>query len=403
MKKKLLAAAVVSAFAAPVAFAQTTPANVTVYGSLQMEVFRMSADGANGNPNRNTANFVSSPGVFFIGFRGTESLGGGLSTIWQIEQGAGGDGTGTSNTWGARNTFLGLSGGFGRAYVGIMDTPYKRVMGINNTAQMRTGLTGPQGINAIMNNGDTSGADPFVSSGASNNSAFSRRAGNSVNYDSPSFGGFSFSAQYGANEGRSLTAQPTTPNSAVDPALYSLAATYRGGPFAVGLGWQQHKEFRGAGLDDSSMVLSASWTSGPFQIQGAYSNFNYATATAGDLKRDNWLIGGVYSMGNHRFRLQYQQANDTKGGVGGIGGGSTAIGNVAVFNGSGSDTGAKIYSANYGYLLSKRTELYAFYVKLDNDNNGRTNFAGSASLGISGGGLRGMDADLLGVGIAHTF
>ncbi|MEI6320520.1 MAG: porin, partial [Pseudomonadota bacterium] len=174
MKKKLLAAAVVSAFAAPVAFAQTAPANVTVYGSLQMEFFNMSGDGANGNLNRNSTNNVSNPGVFFIGFRGTESLGGGLSTIWQIEQGAGGDGTGTSNTWGSRNTFLGLAGGFGRVYMGIMDTPYKRVMGINNTATMRTGLTGPQGINAIMNNGDTSGADPFVSSGASNNSAFSR-------------------------------------------------------------------------------------------------------------------------------------------------------------------------------------------------------------------------------------
>ncbi|MCA3123841.1 MAG: porin [Rhodocyclaceae bacterium] len=402
MKKKLLAAAVVSAFAAPVAFAQTAPANVTIYGSLQMEVFTLKADGANGNPNRNRTNNVSSPGVFFIGFRGTESLGGGLSTIWQIEQGAGGDGTGTSQNWGARNTFLGLSGGFGRAYVGIMDTPYKRVMGINNTATMRAGLTGPQGINAIMNNGDTSGGDPFISSGAGNNTAFSRRAANSVNYDSPSFGGFSVSAQYGANEGRALTTAAGAA-AGVNPQLYSLAGMYRGGPFAVGLGWQQHQEFRGVGLDDSSMVLSASWTSGPFLLQGSYSNFKYATATAGDLKRDNWLIGGAYSMGNHRFRLQYQQANDTKGGVGGIGGGSTAIGGVAVFNGSGTDTGAKIFSANYGYLLSKRTELYAFYVKLDNDNNGRTNFAGSAGLGISGGSLRGMDADILGVGIAHTF
>ena len=400
MKKKLLAAAVVSAFAAPVAFAQTAPANVTVYGSLQMEVFTQNGDGANGNADRLRKNAVSSPGVFFIGFRGSESLGGGLSTIWQIEQGAGGDGTGTSNTWGGRNTFLGLAGGFGRVYVGIMDSPYKRVMGINNTPMMRAGLTGPQGINAIMNNGDTSGGDPFISSGAGNNSSFSRRVGNSVNYDSPSFGGFSVSAQYGANEGRSVTAQPTTPNSAVDPSLYGLSGTYRGGPFAVGLGYQQHNDFRGAGLTDSSYVLSASWTSGPFLVQGSYSKFMYDTA-AGDVKRDNFLIGGAYAMGNHRFRLQYQQANDTKGAS--IGGGSTAIGNVATFNGSGADTGAKVYSLNYGYLLSKRTEVYGFYAVLDNDANGRTNLAGSAALGVSGGALRGMDATTIGVGIAHSF
>ena len=400
MKKKLLAAAVVSAFAAPVAFAQTAPANVTVYGSLQMEVFTQNGDGANGNADRLRKNAVSSPGVFFIGFRGTESLGGGLSTIWQIEQGAGGDGTGTSNTWGGRNTFLGLAGGFGRVYVGIMDSPYKRVLGINNTPMMRAGLTGPQGINAIMNNGDTSGGDPFISSGSGNNSAFSRRVGNSVNYDSPSFGGLSVSAQYGANEGRSVTAQPTTPGSAVDPSLYGLSGTYRGGPFAVGLGWQQHNDFRGAGLTDSSYILSASWTSGPFLVQGSYSKLMYDTA-AGDVKRDNFLIGGAYAMGNHRFRLQYQQANDTKGAS--IGGGSTAIGNVATFNGSGSDTGAKVYSLNYGYLLSKRTEVYGFYAALDNDANGRTNLAGSAALGVSGGALRGMDATIIGVGIAHSF
>ncbi len=414
MKKKLIAAAVVSAFAAPVAFAQTAPANVTVYGSLQMEVFSIKGDNAASGVNRLRTTNISSPGVFFIGFRGSEPLGGGLSAIWQIEQGAGGDGTGTTNTWGSRNTFLGLSGGFGRVYVGLMDTPYKRVMGINNTPMMRAGLTGPQGINAIMNNGDTSGdlfqntASVNAATGAiggtvANNSAFSRRHANSIMYDSPTFGGFTVSAQYGANEGRANTNGAAFVGS--NPSLYSLSGIYRGGPFAVGLGWQQHNEFRGTGLNDSSYVVSASWTSGPFLVQGAYSKLMYETA-AGDLKRDNWLIGGAYAMGSHRFRLQYQQANDTKGATTGIGGGSTAIGNVGVFNGSGADTGARIWSLNYGYLLSKRTEVYAFYVNLNNDRNGRTNFAGSASLTnstINAGGVRGMDADIFGVGIAHTF
>lgn len=400
MKKKLIAAAVVSAFAAPVAFAQTAPANVTVYGSLQMELFSIDGDaGSNaGAVNRNRSNVVGSPGVFFLGFRGTESLGGGLSAIWQIEQGAGGDGTGTTSTWGSRNTFLGLSGGFGRVYMGIMDSPYKRVLGINNTPMMRAGLTGPQGINAIMNNGDTSGSieQATFSGTQANTTAFSRRTANSVNYDSPSFGGFSVSAQYGSNEGRTLQANAV---NQVNPSLYSLSGIYRGGPFAVGLGWQQHNEFRGVGLDDTSYVVSASWTSGPFLVQGAYSRLNYAQTTGGDIKRDNWLIGGAYATGNHRFRLQYQQANDTKGTFTG----TTTIGNVAIFNSSGSDTGAKIWSANYGYLLSKRTEVYTYYVRLDNDRNGVTNFAGSATLGLTATERRGMEANILGVGIAHTF
>lgn len=395
MQKKLLAAAVVSAFAAPVAFAQ--PANVTLYGSLQTEIFSLKGTGANGNPNRAQTNNISSPGVFFIGFRGQESLGGGLSAIWQIEQGAAADGTGTSSTWGGRNTFLGLSGGFGRAYVGLMDSPLKRVLSINNS--MRNGLTGPQGMNSILNNGDTSGADPFVSSGAGNNSAFSRRTGNSFNYDSPVFSGFSVHAQYGANEGRALTVA-----GGQNPALYGLSAMYSAGPIRAGLGWQEHKDFRGAGLTDSSMLASASYTAGPFMVQGAYSTLNYATAASGDIKRSNYLIGGQYSMGAHRFRAQYQVAGDTKGAVGGLTpAGSTAIGNVAIFNASGADTGATIWHLNYGYALSKRTEVYGFYGKLDNDNNARVNFSGSAALGISGNALRGMDATFYGVGIAHTF
>lgn len=406
MQKKLLAAAVVSAFAAPVAFAQ--PANVTIYGNLQTEIFSVSSSvtgGATGT-KRDSFNSISSPGVFFIGFRGQESLGGGLSAIWQVEQGAGGDGTGTSNTWGGRNTFLGLSGGFGRAYVGIMDSPLKRVLGINNV--MRNGLTGPQGMNAVLNNGDTSGGDPFLSSGFGSASAFSRRTANSFNYDSPVFSGLQVMAQYGANEGRQLTSSGTppgafTPTQAQNPTLYGLAATWSSGPFRAGLGWQQHKDFRGAGLTDSSTLVSGSWTSGPFLVQGSWSTITYQMPNAagvrvGDLKRDNWLIGGQYSMGAHRFRAQYQVAGDGK--VSGFNS-NTSVGGV-VFNTAG-DTGATVMHFNYGYALSKRTEVYGFYSKIDNETRGRVQGAGSAAIGLSGATAAGVDVSFVGVGIAHTF
>jgi predicted porin len=395
VKKKLLAAAVVSAFAAPVAFAQTAPANVTVYGNLQMEIFSLKGDG-NGTPDRQRTTNVGTPGTFAIGFRGTESLGGGLNAIWQIEQGAAGDGTGTTNTWGSRNTFLGVSGGFGRVYVGMMDSPFKRILtGITTGGTTRLGITGGQGTVTVLTNGDASGTE------AATNTSFSRRVANSVNFDSASFSGFSVSAQYGANEGRSLTSAPTGPNTAVNPSLYSIAANYRGGPFAAGIAWEQHNDFRGAGLDDTAYILAGSWTSGPFLVHGAYSKLEYARAGAGDVKRDNWLIGGVYMMGSHRFRLTYQHANDTKGATAGL---VSGIGNVGVFNGSGADTGASIWTANYGFLLSKRTEVYGYYTRLNNDRNGTNNLAGGASLGtLNEAQRRGMDASVFGLGFAHTF
>ena len=82
MKKKLLAAAVVSAFAAPAAFAQTAPTNVTIYGGLVSEVISVKGDDAPGGDYQRRTR-VGSPGGTLIGFRGSETLGGGMRVIWR--------------------------------------------------------------------------------------------------------------------------------------------------------------------------------------------------------------------------------------------------------------------------------------------------------------------------------
>jgi predicted porin len=95
-------------------------------------------------------------------------------------------------------------------------------------------------------------------------------------------------------------------------------------------------------------------------------------------------------MGMHRFRAQYQNAGDTKGAN------QAAIGTVAV---SGGDTGAQIYGLQYGYALSKRTEVYGFYSLIDNDSNGRMDHSGAGATGFS----TGMDVTAYGVGIVTRF
>jgi predicted porin len=399
VKMKIVAAAVVSAFAAP-AFAQS--ANVTIYGNLEQHV--MSVKGSGGSApatdfQRRTA--VGSPGTNWVGFRGTESLGKGLRVVWQVEQGLTGlDGNvgATASSWGTRNTFIGLSGGFGTVQAGLFDSPYKRVMGVNNV--MRFGLTGPMGMNAILNNGDTSGGT--TAAGFNGTNAFSRRTSNSITYLSPTFGGFSVEAQYGANENRSNTAG-VTPQQ--DASVLSASLRYSAGPLRAGLGYQKHNDLRvtgGAARDDDSYIVSVGWASGPFNVHGAYTRLNYGTAS-GDLTRDNWLIGGQYSVGAHRFRAQYQLAQDTKGAVGTNAG--TSIGNVRVAtlaNGLGSDTGADLMSFMYGYALSKRTEVYGFYSRLDNERNGVVNLAGTGAL-PAGSLTAGMNVTYIGVGIQHAF
>ena len=80
MNKKLMAVAVAGALAAPgLALAQAT-----VYGSLNVEYgFVSQAEGAGGASRPNADAFNS--GASYIGFRGEEKLGGGMSAWFQCE------------------------------------------------------------------------------------------------------------------------------------------------------------------------------------------------------------------------------------------------------------------------------------------------------------------------------
>src|SRR5216117_1039219 len=115
MNKKLVALAVAGAFALPLA-AQAQTANVTLYGRLNMDLeFVKGQQNDGSNP---TVNRVSSNSSRF-GMRGTESLGGGLNAIFQIEQNVSGDtGNAASSSLGSRETFVGLQGSWGKATIG---------------------------------------------------------------------------------------------------------------------------------------------------------------------------------------------------------------------------------------------------------------------------------------------
>jgi predicted porin len=78
-----------------------------------------------------------------------------------------------------RNSAVGLKGGFGNVFVGIWDTPFKRTIG--NVGGRDTGIFGTAGPLAGNSTSTTDGASAGV---------FKRRQRNSINYDSPSFGGF---------------------------------------------------------------------------------------------------------------------------------------------------------------------------------------------------------------------
>ncbi len=118
MKKNIIAFAVAAALVAPAA----AMADTTLYGK-----FHVSYDYLGGDNAANTSGGFSSNSSR-IGIKGKEKINDSLSIIYQYETGMDA-GTGKTSSSGGlggqRNTFIGVTGGFGTAIVGRHDTPMK--------------------------------------------------------------------------------------------------------------------------------------------------------------------------------------------------------------------------------------------------------------------------------------
>jgi predicted porin len=386
MKKKLSALAVACAFAPAIGLPQDT--HVTIYGKMELTFENVEAEGtdapAGDLPSRNRVSSNTS----HIGFRGIEDLGNGLKAIFQCESNAPGDTGG--GTFCSRNSNVGLSGNWGTLFYGIWDTPLK----------LSTGRIDPFGINIgdaasmFRNGGAVSGnvVAPSPAGGQlanyNNRASFHRRQQNSVQYWTPPFGGFSARFAYGANEEKETFAVSPDAN----PYLWSGSAIYEQGPFFVTGGYEFHHDYGGDGFDDDGWSAGAGFRFGATTLAAGYSRIVYEFTGGAETRLSNWIVSATHTIGPHVFRGYYQQARDPKGdgpAIGGAGAGGT-------------DGGAKQFVIGYGYVLSKRTELYVLYTKISNDDTASYDFGTNAIGNVVG--VR-PDADPQGfaLGIKHTF
>lgn len=345
MNKKLVALAVAAVVAAPVAQAQT--ANVTLYGRLNLDLEYIDV-----NRDLPSVTRLSSNSSRF-GLRGTESLGGGLNAIFQIESSVVGDAGG--GTIAGRDTFVGLQGSWGQVRFGNFLAPYDDMHPIfGNGPSYLTSILATAALWA--NNGGYSKAT----------GAFDDRLPNSLRYDTPNISGFNGGVQV------SLWDDAGT-GGARDAYILSAAGSYKNGPFQAGLAYEANKEVRAAGLDDWAFTATAAWNFGMVRVAGLYERLDYDTPT-GSLKRDLWGIGFDGPAGPGTWHVMYQNSRDGKGGSGRVNGLT-----------SGDESGAYHLTASYNYPLSKRTAVYVGYSRLANDANASYNFninpyrAGAAS------------------------
>jgi predicted porin len=292
MNKKLLALAVAGACVAPAAMAQTANP-VTLYGRAYVMFESVEAKGgpstAPGVPRRSRVTDESS----LLGVRGTEDLGGGLKAFFQLETGFRLDSNNT--TFAARNSAVGLQGGFGSFLLGRWDMPWKAA----------TIAVDPYGDLTL------GGITGTLSDGAN----FDRRDQNVVQYSSPTIAGFAARLAATANENKTTSANPRD---------YGANVTYTGGPFYAFIAYEKHKDQSGgagagvgsaatnivAGADEKGWAAGGSVAFGPIKVGGQYQKIEKGGPTAATNRTDekNWMGNIVYTLGNHQFIYQYMQS-----------------------------------------------------------------------------------------------
>lgn len=367
MQKKLIALALASAFAAP-AFAATS--NVDIYGVMNLSVERIDS-GRVGADKSTSLNNNSSR----IGFKGTEDLGGGLAAVWQVESSLVADQG--SGTLAARNTFVGLKGGFGSVLLGKIDTPMK---GLGR---------------AVDNFGDgiADSRNILGSRYSTGGNLWDARTNNTIAYVTPDFSGLSAVLAYVTDTGTAFTATSTSgPFAPCTVGLdcnksdaWSGAVNYNNGPLLLGAGYEKHNALVGANATVTSHIwrVVAGYSFAGAKLGAQYEKASGDLAAANDNLADRkaWGLFANYGIGAVTLKANYLKADETN--------------NVA-------NSGAKQYTLGADYALSKRTTAYAFYAKVKNDS------AAAYGLGAAGTtntalGTAGVDPSVFGVGMKHSF
>lgn len=321
----LLALTAAAAVAAPAAHAQSS---VTITGYADGGVLFES--GAAAGSVRKLGSGISGPTRLI--FRGQEDLGDGLAAFFHLEAGVLFD-TGTSlqpNFFG-RQSYAGLSGGFGTVRLGLDYTPiFTALRDIGDP--FRASYAGNAGniFTVGVPAGPKSVGFPNASaaSGTVSTGAISRA--NTAHYLSPVVNGFSGELAYSFGEQVGDSDKLRTLGAAVG---------YAAGPLAVRLAWS---DTRNAAATDRArnILLVGNYNFGPVKLHGAYgTNKGYGVADSADL-----LVGVSVPFGVNQILASYTAKNDK----------------------SAANIDAHQVAIGYLYHLSKRTHLHASVAHMSN-------------------------------------
>ncbi len=352
MQKKLIALAVAGLVAAP-AFAQS---NVTVYGVVD-------AFYGYGKMGPNKLNAIQGGGLAGsrIGFRGTEDLGNGMSAVFTLEYAIANDvqhGIGNTGTaLNARQSFVGLQGGFGFVGLGHQYAP-GFAASFRNDALLSAAPFSPQSILSAQ-------------SGATITPNNAARWSNAVAYRSPNFSGLTASAIYSLGE-----ANQTTDRRNNDRV--GLGANYANGPIGVDVVY--HRVDRGAGnTDQKEWFIGGSYDFGMVKLAASYQQDKIVG------KNKIWQVGAIAPVGVGKVHVAYADLDHRT-----------------------VNSDADAWSIAYTHPLSKRTTLYTGFTQVDNQAAQNISPLASRTRPAADPALDpirvvGQKSNTFGVGVNHSF
>lgn len=328
----------VVAGAALLAMAAAAQAQVKVYGYLEAtfgsyERFNgAEADGTSRTTDVGSGNMMTS----FIGFSGSEDLGGGLKAEFALESflgvdtgEAGGNYANKAGGFWSRASWVGLSGDFGRVALGQYDNAFF-IMGLTYNPFGSSMVFSPTMVSYYGLTGDG-----IIGGALIGTLGYDTGWVNSITYETPNFNGFTAAVQFAPKE-----------NSGDGDDIkdsYAVSAAYNAGPLSL------------------MAVYTSSGDNGPSNI--AYFD-----------RQKNFGFGASYDFGAVKLMGQYSQIKTYEDGdedaeIKFFQLGATipvsASGNVLVSYGEtkyepegGGDAKLKQLSLGYDHSISKRTGAY---------------------------------------------
>jgi predicted porin len=240
---------------------------------------------------------------------------------------------------------------------------------------------------------------------------FYRRQENSIWYDSPNWGGFTFGAYTTLNANRQPNGNglPTAANptgAPSNPRIWGVGAKYVGPtiPIQVWAAYEDHRDLYGLNVitggataaatstHDYGVQVGVGYTVGDIFVFANFEHLKYGAeglpvAAVDEYKRNAWSVGAKWNVPTGYVGAQYMQAQDA------------SCDFVATGGCNAGDTGAKSVGLGYYHTLSKQTQAYVMGQYIKNDNLNFYTVAGGTGVPTN----LGANVWAATIGLRHTF